>query len=99
MNPDKQSAIELLQDVENRMKHKSSKPFCDKFLQLKHNVRRQALCGKENDPDNFVINIDTFTQANVKRQIINSVLKPRSGFKIEWNLFHESGFEYNDMYE
>ena len=93
-----QLAIDLLQDAQNKLKPDQSKSFVDEFAQVKRQVQIFADHKLQRNPMGFVIENDAFMLSNIKRRIINGILKPLSHYKKNWDLWHESGFQYTDLY-
>ena len=48
--------------------------------------------------EDFIIDKKSFVLSNRKREIVNKILKPCSGYGTEWKLENEYGFERCDMY-
>ena len=70
-----------------------------RYNDMKEKFKKTMEYAVINDPENFIVHEqENFIMSNCRLEIMNKILKPLSGFKCEWDLEHESGFEYEDMY-
>ena len=108
LNENKESAKKLLSRAERESKDHSSTDFPDVLAKMNmeiHGYLKQflditsgyTLATTILDPNNQDHDINSLISLNVKNRIINSILKPVSGFNKEWKLENELGFEYEDL--